>query len=1369
MRGKEWFMRGFSIMRSLFLCGVGALLVVSGAWAQTGTASLHGIVTDKTGAAIVGAKVTLSNPSIGLQRETASGASGEYEFLALPPGTYVLRVEMANFRKYEQTNLQLLVNTPATINVRLEVGATVQTIEVSAQTVTLNTTDASLGNAFSTQQVQGLPLEAGNVPELLSLQAGVAYTGNRPDYNRDLDSRNGAVNGARSDQSNITLDGVDVNTDTRGYAFTSVLPITQDSVQEFRVTTSNYNADEGRSSGAQVALVTTSGTNDFHGSAYESHRNTYTSANDYFVKLAQQEGCVNSGTPLSNPECNKAPKLIRNVFGGALGGPIKKDRFFFFVNYQGSRQREAESVVRIVPSAAMQDGVIQYACAPVLDSNGNVVQTPDQVCPGMTVQGYNASHTVPVGNFGLTPGQIKNMDPLNSNPPPGYTGSVGVNPATLAYLQSFAPFPANDASVGDGLNFQGFRFSGPVAINTNWYIARADYKLTSNGNHTVFWRGSLRNDTNAGVPYLPGGGPERSQVDYSKGFSVGYTAVLRPNLVNNFRYGYTRQSFGEIGNQTKDAIYFRTLNDNETSNNSSLAVTNTTNYQVPVHNFVDDISWVKGKHTWQFGLNFNFLRNPQSNNLNSFSDAYANASWFDTAALANQGAGHFDPGFEGYPAVDPNFGNNYDYPLITLVGMLTQIDAHYNFTKTGQALGDTVPVKRRFAADAWEMYAQDVWKIKPNLTLTLGLRYSLFSPPWETGGIQVNPNISLSDWFNQRGAGMLKGVPANAAPPLSFDLGGPANGKPGFYDWDYKDFGPRVAIAWAPRAHSGLFKSLFGESDQTTVRAGFGIVYDRLGPALLATFDANGSFGLSSTLTNTGGVITPATAPRVTCLDQGLSCIPQTDLTGATIFAPQPAGTFPQTFPSGLNGDVGSYAVYWGMDNKIKTPYSYTIDLSVGRQFAHDYTLQVSYVGRLSHRLLTQMDLAMPLDWTDPKTGIDYFTAVRALAKIYRSGVASNDVTDAMIGSTASYWQDLMGNTQFLPGSQGFRVSRCVTADSQGNANIFATMDPVIAAYDLFCGFAGNETTALQGIDQGFGFRDFSLTDSSGSRIPYYPATGAYTFVDPQFATLYAWRSIGAAAYNALQVVLRKNLNHGVQFDVNYTYSKSIDLSSDAARINAYGGLGGQVINSWAPKGLRAPSDFDLTHQINADWIADLPFGKGKWIGRDAHGALEAIIGGWQLSGLARWTSGFPVGVANGFQWPTNWDLSGYATKVGPVKTLGAVKRSDGVVNLFGSNAQAAAALNSFSADFPGEVGNRNVLRGDGFAGLDLGLNKRWHMPYKESHSLLFSWEVFNVLNLTRFDVQSLSLSLTNSSEFGNYTGLLTNPRVMQFSLRYEF
>jgi len=240
-------------------------------------------VTDPDGRAVTGANVVLANAESRTDRTMTTGNQGEYQFLLVPPGSYTLTVNAAGFRGYEQRNLVLLVNTPATANVQLKVGAVTEILTVTSEAPAINLVDASLGNSFNETQVQDIPLEGRNVPDLLSLQAGVSYTGNRIGE-KDQDTRNGAVNGARSDQSNVTLDNVDVNDQSNGYVFTSVLPVTQDSVQEFRVTTTNYGADQGQGSGAQVALVTKSGTNVFHG---------ITSANDYLVKQSE----LNIGLP----------------------------------------------------------------------------------------------------------------------------------------------------------------------------------------------------------------------------------------------------------------------------------------------------------------------------------------------------------------------------------------------------------------------------------------------------------------------------------------------------------------------------------------------------------------------------------------------------------------------------------------------------------------------------------------------------------------------------------------------------------------------------------------------------------------------------------------------------------------------------------------------------------------------------------------------------------------------------------------------------------------------------------------------------------------------------------------------------------------
>src|SRR6201993_845095 len=259
------------------------LLLTVSAWGQA-TTSVRGSVTDPGGNALVGANVVLSNPESKTERTATTGDQGEYQFLFIPPGTYTLTVSAKGFQRSKITGLELLVNTPATINAQLKVGTASEVINVTSEAPALNLVDASIGNSFDENQVKQVPLEGRNVPDLLSLQPGVAYTGNRTDIDYDQDTRNGAVNGARSDQSNITLDGVDVNDQAKGYAFKSVVPIPLDSVQEFRVTTTNYGADQGVGSGAQVTLVTKSGGNSFHGSAYEYFRNSFTSANDYLVK-----------------------------------------------------------------------------------------------------------------------------------------------------------------------------------------------------------------------------------------------------------------------------------------------------------------------------------------------------------------------------------------------------------------------------------------------------------------------------------------------------------------------------------------------------------------------------------------------------------------------------------------------------------------------------------------------------------------------------------------------------------------------------------------------------------------------------------------------------------------------------------------------------------------------------------------------------------------------------------------------------------------------------------------------------------------------------------------------------------------------------
>ena len=1228
------------------------LLNVAPLWGQAVT-SIRGNVTDQSGGAVPNAKVVLTNTATGTPRQASTNTSGDYEFLQVAPGSYQLTVESAGFKKYEASNVQLQVNSPATLNVVLEIGRTSETVAVTSETPLLNTVDASIGSVMTENQVKELPIEGRDVAALYSLQPGVVYMGNNPNLNQNIDTRSGAVNGAHSDQSNILLDGVDANDQTRGYAFTSVLRMTPDSIQEFRVATTNYDAQSGRSSGAEITIVTKSGTNSFHGSLYEYNRNTATEANDYFLKLSQSA----AGQP------NKPLQFIRNVYGGSLGGPIKKDRAFFFVNYEGRRDAQQQSAVRAVPSPTLRQGIVQYE-----NADGGITT--------------------------LTPQQLAAMDPLG----------IGPNPVVMNFFQSY-PMP-NDVTVGDGLNYDGYRFAAPIHNKFNTYIARLDYLLTRDGRHSLFWRGNLMDDQQQYQPYLPGLTPTQSVDTHSKGFVIGETGILSPSVVNNFRYGFTRQSEGTIGNANHPFIIFRGINDGATANTPYNYRYNSA-FQTPVHNIVDDLSWKKGNHSFTFGTNIRFIRNPSVSQTASFSDGVTNASWLTAAAIANTGT-DMDPAVYGYPAVADTFDNSYDYPLMALLGAVSQGDAVYNYDKSGALLAQGAPIKRNFGLNEYEFYAQDSWRVKPNLTITLGLRYELMSPPWEVNGNEVAPSVNIGQWFALRGAEGANGIPSNLDPSIVFNLGGQANGKPGMYPWQKKNFAPRFSIAYTP-----------GTNGKTSIRAGFGMVYDHFGEGLINTFDQNGAFGLHSLITNPAGALDLTTSPRLT----SLFSIPD------AVLAPAPPGGFPQT-PPDIPGNI-----YWGVDNSLKTPYAYQIDFSISRELPKNMLLDVAYVGHLAHRLLIQEDLAMPLNLVDTASGVDYFSAASRFSQLAAAGVATSDITPGLVGPTAPYWANIFPNIATLSGQDG--------------------LTPLQAAYSIMSGYQGNETTGLYVLD----YPDVGCPNGCSK-------FGPNAFYNRQYASLYAWRSIANSSYNALQVSLRKRFSQGVQFDFNYTFSKSIDLSSDAERITPWSGLGGQVINSWDYKALRAVSDFDTTHQVTASWVAELPFGRNKPLAHNVNGFVNALIGGWQLTGIWRWTSGFPFSVFNGSIWPTNWQLGGDATPVGQLPATGVFKHGDGTVSVFGNGTDA---ISSFRHDYPGESGVRNNLRGDGLFNVDMGLAKRWKMPYNENHSIQFRWEVFNVTNSVRFDVQSISPALDQATSFGNYTQELSVPRVMQFALRYDF
>jgi hypothetical protein len=1293
--------------------------------AQTAS-SLNGRIVDQSGAAVPGARVTLTNNATGLVRTTTSNAEGLYEFFAVPPGNYSLQVAASGFSQYLAQHVTLLVSTPSTVNVTLGLAKVTSTVVVHGETVPLiNRTDASLGNVIQEQQLAELPIAGRDVANLLSLQAGVVFLGSQ--LNTSItDTRSGAANGLRSDQNNITLDGADVNDVNNGFAFTGVLNVPIDSVQEYRVTTANADATLGYSSGAQEIMVTKSGTNNFHGSLYEYNRNTIFSANDPFLK----------GAELANGQPNKPPELKQNFFGGTIGGPVLHDRLFFFANYEGRRDAVGQSVERFVPTTTLKDGIIEYLCATAAQ------------CPGGTVQGNSGtSYPVAAGNFALAPSDLKGMDPQ----------TTGADPAVISMLQQY-PNP-NDPGVGDGLNLEGYRFPSNQDSRYDTFITRLDWHITRSGSESVFWRGQMQNNRLPGEQEFPGQIAETTLLDGSKASIVGLTSVISPTKVNTFHWDLIRQADTNAGASLLPEVILSGVS-------QLFPSTRSTSYTVPVNELNDNLNWIRGNHALSFGTNLFIIHDNRVSYAKSFSDASMNLAYLNTTGIVCTSklssplnpANNTNPATaQPYPTVDPNFGcTGYDPSAMLLYGILAEGDGFYNYTPAGTALPQGDAVHRNYALNDYEFYGQDAWHVTPNLTFTYGLRYLLEAPPHETNGAEVIPCIltstdacsgqHLGDWLDKSAELAKQGMPTIDAGELGFFLGGPANHGPGFWNWDYHDFSPRFALAWSPDTGEGWLSKIFGRKNQFSIRGGYSIVYDHFGMPIVNTFDQNGSFGLTSDIGDVAGgsANTVQALPRFTCP----TCLPPPcPSLGAPgcILETAPPGGFP-VIPSNSN-----FAINWGLDSSLKTPYAHEFNLTLSRELGQNSSLQIAYVGTVGRRLPMQVDEAMPTDLTDPTSGMDYFKAATMLSQEVAQGVPTSQV------QSIRYWQDIFpgwnGLTQSYLDGQGLN---CIGDDNPG------ALTATQAIYDFWSCNEHNETFGLFILDTPSSVSGYSVPNSK---------FGPYAFYHDQFSSLTAWRNIGTSDYNALQMTYNVRWSDNLISQVNYTFSKSLDEVSDAGRVGAWEGSGGTgndangggiVINTWAPLSLRGLSSFNAFNQINANWVYRLPFGKGQLLAGNASSWLNDLIGGWQFSGLFRWTSGFPTSIDNGGFWPTNWNIEGLAM---PIVNGQLPKVSNHGAEIFADPAAAEAA---FRHSWPGESGTRDEIIGDGMFDIDSGLAKDFSLG--ETRKLEFSWQTFNLTNSVRFNVQDAMPTLRElPSQFGRYTSTMTQPRFMQFALRFSF
>jgi len=1297
------------------------ILVLSVAAHAQEVAGLVGTVTDSSGGSIAQATVKLTNTRTGASYQSQTSNLGYYRFVQLPPGPgYVLTISKDAFETITISNLYLPVATTSTQDVRMEIGKVTQTVEVKAEgSVSLNTTDITIGNNFDLRAVTSLPNEfRGDAANLLRLQPAVVSA----DTSNNLDdsglSRNGAVAGARADQDNITVDGIDASDFNFGQSVREVAPTPVDAIQEFRTEVANPLADVGRGSGAQTIITTKSGTNAWHGNLREYHRNTVTEANDFF----------NNATGIPRPT------LIRNQFGGNVGGPIKKDKLFFFFDYDARRDASQTPVTAIVPLDHVRNGEIAYI-------NNN---------PGCTAQ--STLQATPQCVTLLTSQQVAALDPC-SNPsaaqgqctvdgtPAGAAVTPGFNPGLLQLFNNRYPH-ANELSAGDGLNTGGFVFNAPLPDTVNTYTTRVDYDLTSK--QKLFTRFTFYNQHSiaGGLTSIqfPGDPISNPATEIDRSWVIGHTWTFNSNLINQFAYGESRAELDALATLTGSAnpggnpgVYAGLNWLFNTGITPPYARPGGNTALNPVPTFRDDVSWQKGKHSWQFGGVFRPIRT-RSVLDNNF-------------IFTNQGLltlNNLDPSLRPANILNDPSGvaaSNWDYMFSALLGVAPLQFNVYNFDKNGTVVPEGGGSRRDYRYYETEAYAQDTWKLRQDLTVTLGLRYGYDSVPYETVGNEATTNVSLNSLLATRVQNGLNGVSGyNAAPLLTYSLAGKANpGGASLFDSSPYDFSPRLGIAWNPSFRDGLMGAVFGER-KTVLRIGAAQIYDHTALSAINFVEDQSNYIFSTANTFAFSPATPeaflAGSPRLTTVGAANATLPvpafQSTVTpntgpgyGCTTAVPV-CGTASNSF--------GNYVI----DQNFKTPYSYALSMGLQRELPAGFQLEIDYVGRIGHRLSALADGGQLIDFVDPTSKQSLVDAISALEQDARQGVP-------------------VASVQQLP----FLENQIASATGMSCPALNAAFQ---SPYDTCTQFvyANNGIALKQG-------NLFNVVKGLAQSQLLAPNVG----ITPQFLSNYYYSNKSWSNYNGMVVVLRKRLSHGVQMDYNYTYSHSIDNFSAIARNNGnpFNNAQSVACDTLNLNTCKGNSEFDVTHQISGDVVYDLPFGRGQYFGRNSSRLLDEVIGGWKVSGIYTWRTGFAFPVLDTASTVT-YGNTAYPIFNGDASAIAQSPHSDpNLTNGIQLFANPAAALAAFSAPTGLQTGTRDELRGPHFSNVDLALSKDF-MLFREKYKLQFRAEAYNAFNhpnfalpvQTNIDVSNFGQITSTSSTSGDQ-----NARVLQFALRFDF
>lgn len=1369
----------------LLVCGLACLLVLtpSAAYSQatSNAGAVGGQVTDTSGGTVAGAIVTLTDKSTNTPRTTTSNEAGRYVFASVPPGAYEITANKTGFRVSKVSQIDVTVGTPLTINFALEVGTMAQTVEVTTTGAELQTTNATVGTTIVGDALLMLPNVGRETAALATLQPGV--------------TPNGYTAGVVNDQNTYLLDGGNISDDmagsnnvytpsfantnpvTTGGAATGVIPTPVESIEEFRVNTSNQTADFNGSAGSQVQMVTKRGTNQYHGALYEYYLNNVV-------------GGANSWD--NNRLKIPIPQAHRNRFGGAVGGPLTPafwgGKTYIFVNYEGLRYPFSTTLDKLVPSATLRAGVIQ-----IQDPGGvsafNLNPFPVTVTDPFTKQ----TTTYPAGVSGCGSGGALACDPRN----------IGINSYVSQIWNNMLPMPndqlgaASNGTVGDGLNTQGYRSPISLPVTSNFGVIRLDHDFSKSWHLTGSYRyyhfsNVTTNQVDVGG-VLPGdtAGQYKSQIlrplvpFYLVG---GLTTNLTPFLTNDFHYSYTRnfwlwnsalappQPFTgglaalpaplEIGGETSNAFIPYNVDTQDVRERY---------WDGQDHTIHDDLSLIHGNHLFQFGGMYQHIwdeHQRDDNGVSTFTNlTYVSGGSSFSAMSLPIGSNWAPPtcptgSTTATSCLPSNQLSTWTQLYEEALGIITlpQIIASRsgaNLALNGNA-GTTVfpPVRSDSVIPTYNVYFSDSWHMKPSFTFSYGLAWTLEMPPYESTGRDTTlvdasgQQVDTATFLRNREQAALNGQVY--LPQIGYELVGNA-GRKYAYNPYYGGFSPHLAGAWRPSFSGGIPGKFLG-GGHTVIRGGWSRIYGRLNGVDLVLVPLLGA-----------GSLQPITCPgaRMDGTCQGAGNVDPTNafrIGTDGLVAPLPSAS-PNLAQPNFSGITSAKAGDTSeIDPNFKPSRSDEFTLSMQREFSSKIMLEVGYVGRILRNEYQAIDLSS-VPFMTTLGGESFATA---FTNVYKAlcGPAPGGVCAGNPAASVPTQAFFESGFAMPAGSPGSIVQNGQTVSS-------------------FCATKGaTSCTAAVVANQGSNIKN-GLLYPLWSGLPMTFGTGSViptVYSQNQLNSIFMETSMGWGNYNGAIVSLTARDWHGVTARSNFTWSRSLGTGDTTQATSST-----SVPNPFDLHYGYGPQSFDYRFLYNLSLLYQPHYFNSQ------HGIIGHLLGGWSFAPLFTANSGAPLLVRNDTSsCQSAWGEVSCVTTLGTtgenavlmapytagnsahygvsssttVGSAGNPSKGGSGINLF---ADPNAVYNSLRYALPTDTnsGGGGVIRNLPGWNLDMTVTK--DVTFRERYGFMLIFQSTNVLNHVVMGAPNLALG--SPTTFGVITASAAsyNPRQMEFGLRVHF